>query len=164
VRLRASVIGVRDRASPCESAYDQFDDVIEFDHADDRMQLGMIGLGRMGGSMARRLVAAGHEIIAWDRSGEVMQAAVSAGVAGASSIDDLVARLSPPRAIWLMIPAGEPTEQAIATLATRLQPGDTIVDGGNTHDKDDLRRARELRERGRSSSIQIHSEACSSMQ
>ena len=111
------------------------------------MQLGLIGLGRMGGNMARRLLK-GHEIIAWDRGSKAVQAVAAAGAVGASSMDDLVARLSAPRAVWLMIPAGEPTEQAIATLATRLEPGDTIVDGGNTHYKDDVRRARELRERG----------------
>ena len=112
------------------------------------MQLGLIGLGRMGGNMARRLLTDEHEVIAWDRDGAAVQAIVAAGAVGASSMDDLVARLSAPRAVWLMIPAGEPTEQAIATLATRLEPGDTIVDGGNTHYKDDVRRARELRKGG----------------
>ena len=109
------------------------------------MQLGLIGLGRMGGNMARRLVAGGHEIVAWDRSAEAVDRAAGDGASGAASLDDLVARLRPPRAVWIMVPAGEPTEQTVTELAARLQPGDTIVDGGNTHFKDDVRRAAMLR-------------------
>jgi 6-phosphogluconate dehydrogenase len=109
------------------------------------MQLGLIGLGRMGGNMARRLMAGGHEVVAWDRSDDAVAGVVTSGASGAASLDDLVARLEAPRAVWIMVPAGEPTEQTVAALAERLQPGDTILDGGNTHFKDDVRRAAALR-------------------
>jgi 6-phosphogluconate dehydrogenase len=112
------------------------------------MQLGLIGLGRMGGNMARRLMAGGHDIVAWDRSADAVRAAASDGAAGAHSLDDLVARLAPPRHVWIMVPAGDPTEQTIAALAERLQSGDAIVDGGNSHFKDDVRRAATLAGRG----------------
>ena len=112
------------------------------------MQLGLIGLGRMGSNMARRLMAGGHEVVAWDRSEEAVKTVSDAGAAGAASIDHLVTRLRAPRAVWLMVPAGDPTEQTVATLAERLQPEDTILDGGNTFYKDDVRRARALRDRG----------------
>ena len=113
------------------------------------MQLGLIGLGRMGGNMARRLAGGGHEVVAWDRSAEAVVAAAGvAGVAGAASLDDLVGRLAPPRAVWIMVPAGGPTEQTVDALASRLSPADVIVDGGNSHYKDDVRRARALAPRG----------------
>ena len=109
------------------------------------MQLGLIGLGRMGGNMARRLIAGGHDIVAWDRSADAVTRVAGDGASGAASLDDLVARLRAPRAVWIMVPAGDPTEQTVAALGERLQPGDTIVDGGNTHFKDDVRRAAALR-------------------
>ena len=110
------------------------------------MQLGLIGLGRMGGNMARRLTAAGHDVVAWDRSAEAVQTlAGSGGGTGAASLDDLLARLAAPRHIWVMVPAGAPTEQTVGALAERLQPDDAVIDGGNTYYKDDVRRARELR-------------------
>jgi 6-phosphogluconate dehydrogenase len=109
------------------------------------MQLGLIGLGRMGGNMARRLMAGGHQVVAWDRSTDAIAGVVKGGASGAASLDELVAKLQPPRAVWIMVPAGDPTEQTVAALAERLQPGDTIVDGGNTHFKDDVRRASTLR-------------------
>ena len=112
------------------------------------MQLGLIGLGRMGGNMAKRLLAGGHEVIAWDRSGDAVTSVAAAGAGGARSLDDLVARLEPPRAVWVMVPAGDPTEQTVRLLGDRLQTGDTIIDGGNTFYKDDVRRARLLRDRG----------------
>jgi 6-phosphogluconate dehydrogenase len=112
------------------------------------MQLGLIGLGRMGGNMARRLIAGGHGIVAWDRSAGAIEALARDGAEGAASLDDAIGRLRPPRAIWIMVPAGDPTEQTVAALAERLQPDDIIIDGGNTHYKDDVRRARGLRERG----------------
>ncbi|MBM3820803.1 MAG: 6-phosphogluconate dehydrogenase (decarboxylating), partial [Acidimicrobiia bacterium] len=112
------------------------------------MQLGLIGLGRMGGNMARRLTAGGHAIVAWDRSPEAVQAVAGDGAAGAQSLEDVVARLSPPRHVWIMVPAGDPTEQTIAALAGRLQAGDAIVDGGNSHFRDDIRRAATLAEHG----------------
>src|SRR5262245_6900064 len=112
------------------------------------MQLGLIGLGRMGGNMARRLIAGGHRVVVWDRSADAVQAATGHGATGAGSIEGLVRQLDPPRAVWIMVPAGDPTEQTIAALASHLQPDDAIVDGGNSYYKDDIRRARELSARG----------------
>lgn len=98
--------------------------------------------------MARRLAADGHEIVVFDRNPEAMAPLAADGAIGASSLGDLVQRLAPPRAIWIMVPAGEPTEAAIRDVAAQLQAGDAIIDGGNTHYKDDVRRARELSGRG----------------
>ena len=112
------------------------------------MQLGLIGLGRMGGNMARRLLAGGHEIAAWDRNVAAVQSLASGGASGAASLDHLVETLRPPRAVWVMVPAGEPTEQTVAALGERLQPDDIVIDGGNTYYKDDVRRARALRNTG----------------
>src|SRR5688500_7672440 len=106
------------------------------------MQLGLIGLGRMGGNMARRLMAGGHEVVAWDRSADAVNTLASDGATGASSLDDAISRLQPPRAVWIMVPAGDPTEQTVAALADRLQQDDIVIDGGNTYYKDDVRRAR----------------------
>jgi 6-phosphogluconate dehydrogenase len=108
------------------------------------MQIGFIGLGRMGGNMTRRLTAAGHTVLAWDRNPDAVRAASEAGVAGASSVDDLVRQLQTPRAVWVMVPAGPATEETVNALASRLAAGDVIIDGGNTHFKDDVRRARTL--------------------
>jgi 6-phosphogluconate dehydrogenase len=112
------------------------------------MQLGLIGLGKMGGNMARRLTAGGHQVVAWDQRAEAIEAIAREGVAPAGSLDDLVGRLTPPRTIWIMVPAGAATETTVAALAQRLDRGDAIVDGGNTYFKDDIRRARELATRG----------------
>lgn len=112
------------------------------------MQVGLIGLGRMGGNMARRLVAGGHEIVAWDRDAGATEAAARDGAVAVRSLDDLIARLAPPRAIWTMVPAGHPTEQTVTALAERLQPGDIVIDGGNSHFTDDIRRARLLAAKG----------------
>ena len=112
------------------------------------MQLGIIGLGRMGGNMARRLIAGGHSVVAWDRSADAVRSLASAGVTGATSLDDLIATLAAPRAVWIMVPAGGPTEDTVAALAQRLQADDVIIDGGNSHYKDDVRRAREVAGRG----------------
>jgi 6-phosphogluconate dehydrogenase len=112
------------------------------------MQLGLIGLGRMGGNMARRLMAGGHQIVAWDRRPDAVLALEREGANAARSADDLVTQLTPPRTIWIMVPAGAPTEETVAALALRLDRGDAIVDGGNTHFKDDIRRARELAAKG----------------
>jgi len=112
------------------------------------MQLGLIGLGRMGGNMARRLSRGGHDVIAWDRSAEAVASLQKEGVAGSASLDDLVARLSPPRAVWVMVPAGAPTEQTVVALGERLQRGDLVIDGGNSYYKDDVRRAGALASRG----------------
>src|SRR5688500_10900220 len=111
------------------------------------MQLGLIGLGRMGGNMARRLMAGGHQVVAWDRSADAVRTLASDGADGAASLDDAVRRLHPPRAVWIMVPAGAPTEQTVEALADRLQPGDIVIDGGNSYYKDDVRRARALREK-----------------
>jgi 6-phosphogluconate dehydrogenase len=112
------------------------------------MQLGLIGLGRMGGNMARRLADGGHTLVTWDRSADAVAALQGNGIAGSGSLDDLVAKLEPPRAVWVMVPAGAPTEQTITALADRMAPGDVVIDGGNSHYKDDVRRAASLRARG----------------
>ena len=112
------------------------------------MQIGLIGLGRMGGNMGRRLARGGHAVVAWDRSAEAVVAVKKDNVGGAASPDDLVSRLTPPRAVWIMVPAGDPTEQTVTTLADRLQSGDVVIDGGNSYYKDDVRRAKLLAGRG----------------
>jgi 6-phosphogluconate dehydrogenase len=112
------------------------------------VQIGLIGLGRMGGNMARRLARGGHAVVAWDRSADAVAAIARDNVSGASSLDDFVGRLSPPRTVWVMVPAGDPTEQTVAALGERLRSGDLVIDGGNTYYKDDVRRARALAGRG----------------
>ncbi len=112
------------------------------------MQMGMIGLGRMGGNMARRLMRAGHECVVFDLSADNVRQLAGEGAAGAASMDEFVAKLNRPRAAWVMVPAGEPTEKTVLALAERMEPGDTIIDGGNSYFKDDVRRANLLREKG----------------
>ena len=112
------------------------------------MELGLIGLGRMGANMARRLTAGGHRVVAYDVNPEAVAAAVQNGSEGAASHEELVALLSPPRAIWLMLPIGQPTENTIATVAPLLAAGDVLIDGGNANYKDSMRRAKELSEQG----------------
>jgi 6-phosphogluconate dehydrogenase len=112
------------------------------------MQIGMIGLGRMGGNMVRRLLRGGHECVVYDLSPAAVEGLVKEQAVGSSSLDDFVAKLTQPRAVWLMVPAGEPTEGMVRELATRLAAGDVIIDGGNSHFKDDVRRARGLAEKG----------------
>ncbi len=112
------------------------------------MQIGLIGVGRMGGNMARRLAAGGHEVVAYDHNPKALEGLSLNGVLGAVSLGDLAARLSPPRIVWLMVPAGDPTEQTVNSIADLLQPEDAIVDGGNSHFKDDVRRAASLAARG----------------
>ena len=112
------------------------------------MQIGMYGLGRMGGNMARRLARRGHPPLVWNITPEPFAALSREGAVVASSIEDLVARLAPPRAVWLMLPAGEITEAAVEAVGARLSPGDALLDGGNTHFKDDVRRAERLAARG----------------
>ena len=102
----------------------------------------------MGGNMTRRLVGGGHDVVVWDHNAGAVQAIGGSGATGAASISDLVSKLTPPRAIWVMVPAGEPTEQTVTALAEHVQQGDTIIDGGNTHFKDDVRRATTLATRG----------------
>src|SRR5579872_4126301 len=107
------------------------------------MQLGVIGLGRMGGNIVRRLKQHGHSTVVFDRN-EAAMAALAADSTGAQGLEDLVAKLAPPRAVWVMLPAGEPTEQTVMALATVMTPGDIVIDGGNSFYKDDSRRAAAL--------------------
>jgi 6-phosphogluconate dehydrogenase len=111
------------------------------------MQLGVIGLGRMGANIARRLMRHGHECVVWDRAPEAIQALGKDGAVGASDAGDLVARLSAPRAVWIMLPAGEATQAMVDQLAGLLEAGDVIIDGGNTFYRDDIRRAADLEAR-----------------
>ena len=108
------------------------------------MELGMIGLGRMGGNMVQRLLLGGHRIVTYDRSTEVVAASQSQGAAGASSLNDLLACLAPPRTVWVMLPAGQPTEDIVDSLIPLLEVGDVVLDGGNANYKDSMRRAEKL--------------------
>src|SRR5579871_96924 len=112
------------------------------------MQLGMIGLGRMGANMVRRLTAHGHECVVFDRSPQVVaELAKEKGITGASSFEDMIPKLTPPRPIWLMIPAGV-VEQTIAQITPLLKSGDILIDGGNSYYIDDIRRAKDLAPKG----------------
>jgi 6-phosphogluconate dehydrogenase len=108
------------------------------------MEIGFIGLGKMGMNMATRLQRAGHRVTAYDRSSEALAQAGAAGCIGASSLADLVQRLKTPRAVWIMVPSGAPTEETVHAVAALLEPGDVVIDGGNTRFHDDVRRARTL--------------------
>ncbi len=112
------------------------------------MQIGMIGLGRMGANLSRRLIKHGHSIVVHDQAAAAVQTLAGDGARPAASLANVVKQLTPPRTVWVMLPAGEPTETTIAQLSELLQPGDTIIDGGNTFWKDDLRRAKTLKARG----------------
>ncbi|PZO47565.1 MAG: decarboxylating 6-phosphogluconate dehydrogenase [Alphaproteobacteria bacterium] len=111
------------------------------------MQIGIVGLGRMGTGIARRLMRSGHECVVYDRALNSISELVREGAVAADSIDDLISKLQPPRVVWIMLPAGAVTEGAIAASGAALSPGDTIIDGGNTFYKDDIRRAKVLKER-----------------
>jgi 6-phosphogluconate dehydrogenase len=115
---------------------------------DKPMQLGMVGLGRMGAGLVRRLMGDGHRCVAYDVAADAVKAVEANGAVGADSLADFAAKLEKPRAAWVMVPAGEITDKTIAALAEVLEPGDTIIDGGNTYYHDDLRHAGELREKG----------------
>jgi len=115
---------------------------------EERMQLGMVGLGRMGAGIVQRLLGAGHHCVGYDVSADAVAALAADGMVGASTLEDLAAKLEKPRAVWLMVPAGEITDRTIAAVAEVLEPGDVVVDGGNTHYHDDLRHAGELRQKG----------------
>ncbi len=108
------------------------------------MELGMLGLGKMGANMTRRLLKGGHRVAAYDPRPEAVQELVSEGAIGASSVGELVARLTPPRTVWVMVPSGRVAETAIQALAAELSPGDTIIDGGNSNYKESQRRAKSL--------------------
>ena len=113
------------------------------------MQLGFVGLGRMGGNMVHRIHReSDHQVVAFDPNAEAVATAESHGATGASSLEDLVSKLDAPRTVWVMVPAGDITEQTVQTLAGLLEKGDTIVDGGNSKWTDDRRRAEELSGRG----------------
>ena len=112
------------------------------------MELGMIGLGRMGGDMSRRLLRGGHRVVVYDAQAEVVQALEGEGAIGATSIRDLVEQLEPPRAAWVMVPSGDATEATVAALEEALSPEDVIIDGGNSYYKVSVRRAASLKERG----------------
>ena len=112
------------------------------------MKIGMVGLGRMGAGMTQRLVRGGHDVVAFDLAPDARERAAGAGATSAATPTDLVAHLEAPRTVWVMVPAGDPTEAAIDELADLLEPGDTIVDGGNSRYTDSQRRAAELIKRG----------------
>jgi 6-phosphogluconate dehydrogenase len=112
------------------------------------MQLGIVGLGRMGGNIAQRLMRHGHSCVVYDKSVEAVASLSREGAAGSSGLKDLAARLKTPRAVWLMLPHGQVTDDAVSELKSVLQSGDIIIDGGNTFYKDDVRRARELKTNG----------------
>ncbi|MBI1283298.1 MAG: decarboxylating 6-phosphogluconate dehydrogenase [Thiobacillus sp.] len=108
------------------------------------MQIAMVGLGRMGANMARRLMRNGHDCVVYDRNPDAVAQLVSEGATGAASLSELAEKLAPPRAAWIMVPSGDITENAVKELAAHFAAGDVIVDGGNSHFKDDVRRAKVL--------------------
>ena len=108
----------------------------------------MIGLGRMGANMTQRLLEGGHSVIVYDRSPDAIAQSVALGAVGAASLSDLVGKLAPPKAVWMMIPAGAPVEQTIAELTPIMQPGDILIDGGNSNFHDSKRRAEEVAMKG----------------
>ena len=114
---------------------------------DTPMQLGMVGLGRMGAGIVRRLMLDGHRCVGYDVTPAAVKAVEADGMVGSSSLEDFVAKLEQPRAVWVMVPAGEITDRTIHELADVLDPGDVIIDGGNTHYRDDIRHAAELAEK-----------------
>src|SRR5437868_6919658 len=112
------------------------------------MRLGMVGLGRMGANMTRRLIRGGHELVVTDLSAENVKKIAGEGAIASASLDDFVGKLDKPRIAWLMVPAGGPTEQTVQALAQRMQAGDILIDGGNSYFKDDVRRSTQLKEKG----------------
>jgi 6-phosphogluconate dehydrogenase len=112
------------------------------------MQLGVIGLGRMGANIVRRLLRSEHECVVFNRTPEKVKQLASEGAIGADSLDDFVQKLDRPRAIWLMVPAGDPTEDMVMELAAKLDSGDILIDGGNSYYIDDIRRAKALQAKG----------------
>jgi 6-phosphogluconate dehydrogenase len=112
------------------------------------MQLGMVGLGRMGANMVRRLMKAGHRCVVYDRDAARTQELAREGATAAAAIDQFISALEPPRVVWVMVPAGPPTEEALAALAARMELGDILIDGGNSYYKDDVRRARQMKAKG----------------
>jgi 6-phosphogluconate dehydrogenase len=111
------------------------------------MEIAIIGLGRMGGNMVRRLLQGGHRVVAWDRDPAAVEKLVKEGAVGASSLADVISKLSGPRPVWVMVPAGAPTENTINELAGLMSPNDIIIDGGNSNFRDSIRRSKELAEK-----------------
>jgi 6-phosphogluconate dehydrogenase len=112
------------------------------------MELGIVGLGRMGANMARRLMKDGHTIVAYDVSADAVKGLEGEGATGASSLEDLASKLTAPRSVWAMVPAGKITEETVQGLEGVLEPGDAIIDGGNSYYRDDMRRAKRAAEKG----------------
>jgi 6-phosphogluconate dehydrogenase (decarboxylating) len=112
------------------------------------MQIGMIGLGRMGGNMARRLTMGGHQCVVFDRNRESIDDLAKEGPVPAYSLEEMVKKLTAPRAVWVMLPSGTPTEETVIALSKLLKPGDAIIDGGNSFYKDDVRRSAMLKPAG----------------
>ena len=112
------------------------------------MQIAMVGLGRMGGNMVRRLMKGGHSCVVYDRGADAVAALAKEGATGSNTLQEMVAKLQKPRAVWIMVPAGKPTEDTVQALAGLLESGDTIIDGGNSFFKDDVRRAKQLAGKG----------------
>ena len=112
------------------------------------MQLGVIGLGRMGGNIVRRLMKSGHDCVVYDRDAKAVGGLAKDGATGVKSLEEMVRALKAPRAVWVMLPAGGPTEETVAALGKLMTKGDTIIDGGNSFYKDDIRRAKALKDRG----------------
>src|SRR5580704_2625490 len=112
------------------------------------MRLGMVGLGKMGANMTRRLMRGGHEVVVTDLSADNVKHMAGEGAIASSGLDDLVSKLGKPKIAWLMVPAGDPTEKTVQALAQKMQPGDILIDGGNSYYKDDVRRSTELKAKG----------------
>jgi 6-phosphogluconate dehydrogenase len=112
------------------------------------MELGIVGLGRMGANMGRRLMRDGHKIVAYDVNPEAVSKLADEGAERASSLEEMASKLSAPRSVWIMVPAGEITEQTVSDVATVLESGDAIIDGGNSYYRDDIRRAEKVGEKG----------------
>ncbi len=112
------------------------------------MKIGIVGLGRMGGNIARRLMRGGHDCVVWDRNADAVTELAREGAIAASSLDDMKAKLAERAIWWIMLPAGDPTEQTIAEIGAKAVPGEIVIDGGNTFWKDDIRRAKSLADRG----------------
>jgi 6-phosphogluconate dehydrogenase len=111
------------------------------------MQLGVIGVGRMGGNMVERLIAAGHSLFVYDSPAAAVKELTQKGATGAASLQEFVAKLSEPRAVWLPVPAAV-VDPVLVQVTTLLEPGDIVIDGGKSYHHDDIRRAKELREKG----------------
>src|SRR5262245_29455663 len=115
---------------------------------DTPMQLGMVGLGRMGANLTRRLMRDGHELVVFDVNADAVKRLQQEGATGTTSPDDFVASLRKPRAAWIMVPAGDITERTVNDLASRMEAGDMLIDGGNSYYRDDIRRADQLAPNG----------------